>query len=140
MFCLGNVNTWRHCKFGINSALAHIMEPEESTLFRKLVNQVDHSFGAYASTVPEVWQQQLQAIFGQCADFKSKCSQQPQTYHFVSSPSGHAVDTTCMTAAGMIDSCSDNRVAVSLWQSLWNERQSGELYCLEPELIWITLP
>lgn len=135
----GNVNTWRHCKSGINSALAHIMEPEESMLVRKLVDQVDHCLGAYASTVPENWQQQLQTIFRQCAEFKNKCSQQPQTYRFVSSPSGSGIDTTCMTVAGMID-CSGTRVAVSLWQSLWNERQLGEFYCLEPELIWITLP
>ena len=109
-------------------------------LFRRLVNQVDHSLGAYASTVPRIWQQQLEAIFKQCAEFKSKCNRQPQTYRFVSSSYGHIIDLNCMTSAAGMTDCSDNRVAISLWQSLWNKSQSGELYCLEPELIWTTIP
>jgi hypothetical protein len=134
-FLLGSANTRRHCKSGINTALGTITEPSQAFFIAQLVNHVESNLGEYASTAPRRRQQQLHSIFSQCANFKKVCNKQPHVYNFVSSPSGHAVDLTCMTAAGIID-CSETTVALSLWQSLWKEENSGNQYCLEPELIW----
>jgi hypothetical protein len=130
-----SANTWRHCKSGINTALGSITKPSQALLIAQLVDHVELKLGEYASTAPRLRQQQLHSIFSQCADFKKVCNKQPHVYNFVSSPPGHAVDLTCMTAAGIID-CSETTVALSLWQSLWKEENSGNQYCLEPELIW----
>ncbi|KAJ5917532.1 hypothetical protein N7466_011086 [Penicillium verhagenii] len=132
---LGSFNTWRHCKSGINTALGTLTEPSQGMLAEQLVNDVESMLGEYASTTPKVRQQRLYDLFSQCVDFKMMCNRQPEIYEFVSSPSGNTFDTTCMIVAGDIDCC-ETTVALSLWQSLWKEGHSGNLYCLEPELVW----
>jgi hypothetical protein len=132
----GGVNTWKHCKSGINTALSTFVKPSRATLIEQLVTDVEKKLGEYTSTVQGNRQQQLYSIFSQCADFKVMCSQQPQIYKFISSPSGCTVERTCMAnAAGIID-CSEMTVAFSLWPSLWKGEGLENSYCLEPELIW----
>jgi hypothetical protein len=135
---LGSFNTWKHCKSGINTALNAITKPSQAMLIEQLVTHVESKLGEYTSTVPNNRQrrQQLHSIVSQCADFQIMCNQQPQMYRFVSSPSGHTVDMTCMTAAAGIFDCSETTVALSLWPSLWKEDRSGNACCLGPEFIW----
>ena len=135
---LGSLNTWKHCKSGINTALNTIMKPPQKGLIDELVKHVENELGEYATTASNTRQQLLHNIFSQCAEFKIMCNRQPQIYRFVSSPFGHNIDTTCMvSASGLID-CSETTVALSLWQSLWKEEPCGNSSCLEPEYIWTT--
>ncbi|RAH80825.1 hypothetical protein BO86DRAFT_432473, partial [Aspergillus japonicus CBS 114.51] len=129
------MNTWTHCKSGINKALGAITMGTQKALMESLVKQIESTFGSYASTTANTRQQQLQRIFSQCADFKRLCNQQPYNFTFASSPYKEAIDMSCMTAIGDTD-CSEKKVMLSLWPGLWKEMQPNHLGCLEPELVW----
>jgi hypothetical protein len=118
---------------GINTDLGTTTEPSQAMLEEQLLKHVESK----ASTAPKIRQLLLRSTFSQCADFKVICNQQPQFYRFVSSPSRHTINMTCMTVARNID-CSETIVALSLWQSLGKEEHPRNLYCLEPDLIWST--
>ena len=134
---LASLNTWRHCKSGINLALSSITQSTLMLRVDELVNYFDQILGAYVSGERSVWRQQLQATFALCVEFKSKCSEQPQDYYFDTSHPGEATDSKRMKAAGMID-CLDQPVALSLWPSLWKEGvEVGNPLCLERELVWL---
>ncbi|KAJ5742566.1 uncharacterized protein N7511_011298 [Penicillium nucicola] len=62
IFEQSGLNTWKHCKSGINTALDTLTKPSRTMIIEQLVAYVESELGEYATTAPDMRQQQLHNI------------------------------------------------------------------------------